>query len=251
MSRALYEITRRHLLASPVRTALTVVGIVLGVAVAVAIQTANVDVLKSFQQSVIAVAGRATVQVSGGEMGLDERLIQRVSQHPDVVSAMPVIQLTARVVEGPNQGRALSIMALDLLDATDVKTFLFHDPDSTRPSLDKLPSPQALFIGTRLAADWDLHVGSKLRIATGMRQYDVEVAGLIGSDAQRPAVWDTVGIMDIAAAQTLFGLIGRLDRIDIVTEPGHPVEKVIDELRALLPPAIIVSRPASRSDQIE
>src|SRR5690349_6280756 len=201
MSRALYEITRRHLLASPIRTALTVVGIVLGVAVAVAIQTANVDVLKSFQQSVIAVAGRATVHVSGGEMGLDERLIQRVSQHPDVVSAMPVIQLTARVVEGPNQGRALSIMALDLLEATEVKTSLGHDPDSRRPSLDKLSSPQALFIGTRMAADWDLHVGSTLRIATGMRQYDLEVAGLIESHAQ---VWDMVGIMDIAAAQTLF-----------------------------------------------
>ena len=248
MSRALYEITRRHLLASPIRTALTVVGIVLGVAVAVAIQTANVDVLKSFQQSVIAVAGRATVHVSGGEMGLDERLIQRVSQHPDVVSAMPVIQLTARVVEGPNQGRALSIMALDLLDATDVKTFLGHDPDSRRPSLDKLSSPQALFISTRMAADWNLHVGSTLRIATGMRQYDLEVAGLIESHAQ---VWDTVGIMDIAAAQTLFGLIGRLDRIDIVTEPGHSIEKVIVDLRAILPPGIIVSRPASRANQIE
>jgi putative ABC transport system permease protein len=251
MSRALYEITRRHLLASPVRTALTVVGIVLGVAVAVAIQTANVDVLKSFQQSVITVAGRATVQVSGGEMGLDERLIQRVSQHPDVVSAMPVIQLTARVVEGPNQGRALSLMALDLLDAMDVKTFLFHDPDSRRPSLDKLSSPQALFIGIRMAAAWGLHVGSTLRIVTGMRQYDLEVAGLIESQAQRPAVWDTIGIMDIAAAQTLFGLIGRLDRIDIVTEPGRPIEKMIDELRAILPSTIIVSRPASRSDQIE
>jgi len=230
---------------------LTVVGIVLGVAVAVAIQTANVDVLNSFQQSVTAVAGRATVQVSNGETGLDERLIQRVSQHPDVVSAMPVIQLTARIVEGPHQGRALSIMALDLLDTTDVKTLRFHDQDGTRPSLDTLLAPQALFIGTRLAAEWDLHVGSKLRIATGMRQYDVVVTGLITSDAQRPSVWDTLGIMDIAAAQTLFGLIGRLDRIDIITEPGRPVEKVIDDLRTLLPPAVVVSRPASRTNQIE
>ena len=251
MTRALYAITRRHLLASPARTALTVVGIVLGVAVAIAIQTANVDVLKSFQQSVTAVAGRATVQVSGGEMGLDERLIQIVSQHPGVVSATPVIQFTARVVDGPNQARILSIMALDLLDATDVNSLRFHDQDGTRPSLDKLLSPQALFIGTRLAAEWNLHVGSTLRIATGMRQYDVVVASLIESDAHRPSVWDTLGIMDIAAAQTLFGLIGRLDRIDIVTEPDRPVENVIDELRALLPPAIIVSRPAGRTDQIE
>ncbi len=251
MIRAVYAITRRHLSASPVRTALTVVGIVLGVAVAVAIQTANVDVLKSFQQSVTAVAGRATVQVSGGEMGLDERLIQRVSQHPDVVSAMPVIQLTARVVEGSNRGRALSIVALDLLDAADIHTLRLHDQNGARPSLDKLLSPQALFIGTRLAAEWELQVGSTLRIATGMRQYDVVVAGLIKSDVQRSSVWETVGIMDIAAAQALFGLIGRLDRIDIVTEPGRPVEKVIDDLRALLPPAVTVSRPAGRTDQIE
>ncbi|HKN87371.1 MAG TPA: FtsX-like permease family protein, partial [Nitrospiraceae bacterium] len=127
----------------------------------------------------------------------------------------------------------------------------FHDQNGARPSLDKLLSPQALFIGTRLADEWRLDVGSTLRIASGMRQYDVVVAGLIKSDAQRPSVWDTVGIMDIAAAQALFGLIGRLDRIDIVTEPGRPVEKVIDELRALLPPAVTVSRPAGRTDQIE
>ena len=251
MTRAVYAITRRHLSTSPVRTALTILGIGLGVAVAVAIHTANVDVLKSFQQSVTAVAGRATVQVSGGEMGMDELLIERVRQHPDVVSAMPVIQLTARVVEGLNEGRALSIMALDLLDAADVNTLRFRHDDGTRPSLDKWLSPQALFVGTRLAAEWNLHVGARLRIATGMRQYDLVVAGLINADAQHPSVWDTLGVMDIAGAQALFGLIGRLDRIDVVTEPGRPVEQVIDELKALLPPGITVSRAAGRTDQIE
>jgi putative ABC transport system permease protein len=251
MTRVLYAITRRHLFASPVRTALTVTGIVLGVAVAVAIQTANVDVLKSFEQSVIAIAGRATLQVSGGELGLDEHLIQEVNRHPDVVSSMPVIQLTARVLEGPNQARLLSIMAIDLLEATDQKKVRFRGQNGLRPSLDTMLSPQALFVGRRLAVEWGLHVGSKLRIATGMRHYDVVVTGLIESDSTQPSVWDTMGIMDVAAAQTLFGLIGRLDRIDIVTEPGRPVEKIIGELHAALPSSVTVSRPASRTDQIE
>ena len=233
------------------RTALTVLGIVLGVAVAVAIQTANSDVLKSFEQSVIAAAGRATIQVSGGELGLDERLIQDVIRHPDVVSSTPVIQLSARVVGGPHQGRLLSIMALDVLDVADAKSLRFRGRDGARSSLDTLLSSQALFVGTRLADEWDLHVGSELRIATGMREYDLVVAGLIESDFHRPSVWDTIGIMDIAAAQTLFGLIGRLDRIDIVTEPGRPVGQVIEELRAMLPPSVTVSRPSSRTDQIE
>lgn len=233
------------------RTALTVLGIVLGVAVAVAIQTANSDVLKSFEQSVIAAAGRATIQVSGGELGLDERLIQDVIRHPDVVSSTPVIQLSARVVGGPHQGRLLSIMALDVLDVADAKSLRFRGRDGARSSLDTLLSSQALFVGIRLADEWDLHVGSELRIATGMREYDLVVAGLIESDFHRPSVWDTIGIMDIAAAQTLFGLIGRLDRIDIVTEPGRPVGQVIEELRAMLPPSVTVSRPSSRTDQIE
>ncbi|WP_447986522.1 ABC transporter permease [Nitrospira sp. Nam74] len=251
MTRALCAITRRHLFASPVRTALTVLGIVLGVAVAVAIQTANVDVLKSFEQSVMAIAGRATVQVSGGELGLDERLIQEVTRHPDVVSAMPVIQLTARVVDGPNQARLLPIMALDLLEANDQKRIRFRGRDGERPSLDTLLSPQAVFVGTRLAVEWDVHVGSELRITTGMRHYDVVVAGLIESDSTQPSIWDTMGIMDVAAAQMLFGLVGRLDRIDIITEPGRPLEKVIDELQAALPASVTVTRPASRTDQIE
>jgi putative ABC transport system permease protein len=234
-----------------VRTALTVLGIVLGVAVAVAIQTANVDVLKSFEQSVMAIAGRATVQVSGGELGLDEHVIQEVTRHPDVVSAMPVIQLTARVVDGPNQARLLPIMALDLLEANDQKKVQFRGRDGERPSLYTLFSPQAVFVGTRLAAEWGVHVGSELRITTGMRHYDLVVAGLIESESTQPSIWDTMGIMDVAAAQMLFGLVGRLDRIDIVTEPGRPVEKVIEELQAALPASVTVTRPASRTDQIE
>ncbi|MEK7268483.1 MAG: hypothetical protein AAB093_03680, partial [Nitrospirota bacterium] len=63
-------LARRHLLERPVRTAITILGVALGVSVSVAIRTANVDVLKSFEETVIAVAGRATLQVSGGELGM-------------------------------------------------------------------------------------------------------------------------------------------------------------------------------------
>ena len=251
MPSALYAISRRHLVTSPVRTALTVVGIVLGVAVAVAIQTANVDVLKSFEQSVIAVAGRATVQVSGGELGLDERLIADVRRHSDVVSAMPILHVTAQVIGEFHEGRVLPIIALDLLDAADVKKVRFDGQHGGRPSLDDMLSPHAIFLGPRLAAEWDIRVGSDLRIAAGMQSYDIAVAGLVETDSTHPSVWDRVGVMDIAAAQALFGLVGRLDRIDVVTEPGRPVEMVIDELRAALPQSVTVSRPASRTDQME
>ena len=71
---------------------ITILGVGLGVSVSVAIRTANVDVLRSFEETVSAVAGRATLQVSGGELGLDESVITVLRRHPDVVSATPVLQ---------------------------------------------------------------------------------------------------------------------------------------------------------------
>jgi len=60
-----------------------------------------------------------------------------------------------------------------------------------------------------------------------------------------------MGVMDIAAAQALLGLVGRLDRIDLVTEAGRPVEKVREELQGLLPPFLMVRRPSHRNEQVE
>jgi putative ABC transport system permease protein len=251
MLRVFYEISRRHMWTSPGRTALTVMGIALGVSVAVAIRSANVEVLRSFEDSVIAVAGRATIQVTGGELGLDERLIANVMRHPDVVSATPILQLTARVIEGPHSGRVLPIVAFDLLEAGDSKKVRFQYQDGAGASLDKILAPEAIFVGVRLAAEWPLHQGTTLRLAAGMHDYRVTVEGVIESDSNRPSMWESVSIMDIATAQILFGLIGRIDRIDVVTEPGRPIQTVIDQLQSDLPSSVIVTRTTGRTDQVE
>src|SRR5213594_4693763 len=94
-------IARRHLFERPVRTTITILGVGLGVSVSVAIRTANVDVLRSFEDTVNMVAGRATLQVSGGELGLDENIIAVLRSHPDVASASPILHQSAKVVSGP------------------------------------------------------------------------------------------------------------------------------------------------------
>ena len=141
----------------------------------VAIRVANVEVLRSFEDSVIAVAGRATIQVTGGELGLDERLMANVSRHPDVVSATPMLQLTARVIEGPLSGRVLPIVAFDLLEARDIQKVRFQYQDGAGASLDKILAPEAIFVGARLAAEWPLRQGTTLRLAAGMQDYRVTV----------------------------------------------------------------------------
>jgi putative ABC transport system permease protein len=239
-----------HLLGRPVRTAITICGIALGVSVSIAIQTANHDVLRSFQETVQTIAGQATLEVSGGELGLDERVITVLRDHPSVMSATPVIQQGARVTAGPHRGELLLIVGLDLLDAAELKGVRLLDIEEER-SLDELTAPNAIFIGTRLASEWGLQVGDSLGLLVGTRPYRLLVRGIVDSQAGGPSAWERMAVMDIAAAQALFDLVGRLDRIDLITDPRRPAAELIVELQTALPPPLVVSRPARRTEQVE
>ena len=81
---------RKHLL----RCALTTAGIVLGVAVFVAMHTANQSVLHAFNRTVDRIAGATQLQVSAGEAGFPEEVLEKVQALPDVDVAVPVIEAT-------------------------------------------------------------------------------------------------------------------------------------------------------------
>src|SRR5438445_5970764 len=82
---------RKHLL----RWALTVAGIVLGVAVFVAMHTANQSVIAAFDKTVDQIAGKTQLQVTSGEFGFEEPILERVQSLPDVEAAVPVIEALA------------------------------------------------------------------------------------------------------------------------------------------------------------
>ena len=83
-----WQYTRKHLL----RTILTMVGIVLGVAVFVGMHTANQSVLEAFHKTVDRIAGATELQISAGEPGFAEEILEKVQAIPEVRVAVPVIE---------------------------------------------------------------------------------------------------------------------------------------------------------------
>ena len=99
---------RRHL----PRWLLTIAGIVLGVAVFVGMHTANQSVLYAFRQTVDRIAGATQLQISAGETGFDENVLERVQAVPEVRVAVPVIEA---VVSTGLQGQGnLLILGVDM-----------------------------------------------------------------------------------------------------------------------------------------
>src|SRR5262245_19108114 len=241
---------RAHALQRPFRTLLSIAGVALGVLASVAIGTANIQVLRSFEQAVTTVAGPATLEITGHDLGVDEAAITAVRAVEGVVSAAPVIEESVVVAQGNLAGQALQVLGLDLLAEAGARGFRIAQADDD-VALEALLAPDALYLGRQVAADWNLKAGSLIEVTAGGRVVQLRVAGLIHHEAVGTSLWDRLDVMDIAAAQLLFQSVGRLDRIELVTTPNRPLDDIIASLRAVLPPHLIVQRPAQRTKQVE
>ncbi len=241
---------RAHALQRPYRALLSIAGVALGVLASVGIGTANMQVLRSFEQGVTTVAGPATLEIAGHDLGVDESAITAVRAIEGVVSAAPVIEEAVVVAQGEPRGQALQILGLDLLAEVGMRGFEIPQAN-TEVALEALLAPDALYLGRQVAADWNLGVGSIVEVTAGGRLVRLRVVGLIHNQAARSSLWDRLAIMDIAAAQLLFQSIGRLDRIELVTTPDRPLDDIVASVRAVLPPHLVVQRPAQRTKQVE
>lgn len=245
-----WVLLRTHLGQRPFRVSLSVLGVSLGVMASVAITTANVDVLRSFEQAVTMVAGPATLEVIGGDLGVEEAVITAVRVVPGVTAAVPVIEESVVMAQGARRGEAVQLFGLDLIAEVGTRGFRLQTAGG-REALEQLLASDTAYIGTKLAEDWRVGVGSLVDVMAGGRLVRLHIRGLLQSDTTRSFVWDRALVMDIAAAQVLFQSIGRLDRIEVVTAQDRPVEDIEAALRAALPPHLTVQRPAQRTKQVE
>lgn len=240
----------KHLTSRPFRTALTVAGVSVGVAAALAIYLANQTVFESFRRAVTRVVGEATIHISGAERRIDETLIERVRQHPDVQTIHPYVSQSVTLETGDGATRASMVWGLDLLEVLGKETGVRQSSSEEEYSLDPLLSPDAIFVDRELATGLGVARGDPVTVHAGPHHFEATVSRVLtfSDDEQR---WDSMAVMDIAAAQVQLKRLGQLDGMDLVTSPGAPVDRVIQELQARLGPSVLVSRPSQRDAQVQ
>lgn len=244
----------RHVIGEIPRTALTVGGVALGVAVYVAVATANVEILRSFEQAILGVAGRTTLQVSGNTGvagGFDETIIEAVSHADGVLFAAPVIEVPAIWNQNSRPPVTLPILGVDLLAESSVRDYRVMDADAKETDWERYLDPDAIFLGRKLAERHGLSVGMPLDVGAGALSRRLVVRGLLEGQGPGKSTLEELAVMDVAATQFTFDRLGRLDRIDLVTDPARSVDEVSRAVQALLPPGLTVKRPDQRNAQIE
>lgn len=255
----------RRLLRERARVLLTVAGVALGVSVFVAIRLASGSALAGFTDTIEAVTGKADLQVSATGDGFDERLYGRIRRVPGVRAAAPVVEVYALAVpggagafaeggsEGESEAGRSTVMVLGLdpfAEAPFARLSGTDDGLDRTASLALLSRPGTVAITRTLASRLGLASGDSLTVLASGRPVPLEVVALLGSEALQEAMGGQILLADIATVQEVFSREGRLDRVDLIVEPGER-DRVTAALEALPLPGATAGSPRARTKQVE
>jgi putative ABC transport system permease protein len=238
---------RRHVL----RSTLTIVGIALGVAVFVGINAANRGVLAGFSLTIDRIAGRTELEVTAGDAGFPETTLEKVQSARSVGVAVPVIEA---VVETSFAGRgSLLVLAVDLMGDRSLRDYALEtgDQDIVDDPLLFMAQLDSVIVSREFSESNGLLPGAQLEVGTATGSRHLTVRGVMKEGGLASAFAGNLAIMDIYAAQKIFGRGRSFDRIDLTAAPGHTVAECREELEGLLGPGFQVAPPSSRGQQFE
>ena len=243
-------VSLRHLVGAPLRTALTVLGVAVGVATLVGVLSINGSVLEAFRSTVDAISGKADLTVAGSQVGFDESVLERVRAVPGVLHASGTMTTIAPVKDAP--GERLYVMGVDLLDDGHFRTYEGVDRDlgTLTDDLEFLNSTDRMLVSERFAREHGLKVGGGFQLITPEGPRDFVVHALIREVGPVKAFGGSVGVMDVASAQAAFGRERVLDRIDVAVDRAVGVEAVRERLRTALGGAFEVEPPSRRGGSV-
>jgi putative ABC transport system permease protein len=247
---ALWLVTFKQWRAHRLRVALTTLGIALGVAVYFAIRTGNATLLDSLHATVEKLAGKATLQVTAGESGFSEKVLDTVRATPGVQLAEPVIETLVQT-SFADEG-ALLILGVDTTGDHQLRDYQF-DQTQTQISdpLVFLAQPNSILLSRAFAERHGLKVGDKLTLFASDGKKDFTVQGTFKPVGVGEVFGGNVAVMDVYSAQVVFHRGRKFDRIDLMNAPTVPMEVVQQRLQAQLPPGVQVERPEVRGQALE
>ncbi len=205
----------RPLRRDPLRTALTIAAVALGVAVVVAIDLAGDAATGSFRASMATLAGKTDLEIRANG-GIDETWIGRLDALPFDARFSPVIESEINL---PATG-LVPLYGFDLAGVPENAAIV------SKAVADRL----GLVIHSRLA----LPTASPLSVTVD-RIADAGPAEFVA--------------IDIAPLEKALGRYGKLDRIDVTVGAAENFAAVEQGIKTLLPPAYFVERPGMRNEE--
>jgi putative ABC transport system permease protein len=244
----LARLAARQLRTHPWQLGLAILGIALGVAVAVSIDLANGSALRAFGLATEAVSGRATHQILGGPSGLPDDLYRRLRVDVGARRTAPIVEgdvaLWGRGGDVPDRGgRSLHLLGIDPFVDNDFRPYLSssdrHESrarDALSRAADLVGRSGTAVIAVSTARELGIEIGRDLAIEVSGQPRTLTIVGLLQpADPASARALDGLLVTDIATAQETLGAVGRLTRIDLIVGDDAPGRALLARIGQALP----------------
>ncbi len=223
----------------PARFVVTVLALALGVALGSSVYLVNTAALNEFGLATKRLVGEADAVVRGPRDGFAEQLYVNLVHDPAVAVASPVLELEAAL---PGRSDTLKVLGLDVFRAVVLQPALIGDlGDGAFQLLDS----DAIYLSSAAAQELKLRRGDRLDVTVGSSSKHLRVIGILAESAYP----QPLGLMDIASAQWVFNMLGRLNRIDLRLAPGTDVGAWRRDIGTLLPAGVLAIAPQVERDR--
>jgi putative ABC transport system permease protein len=245
----LREISLRHLRFSPLRTALVVLGIALGVCMLCAVLATNNSLVAAFEDMVDRVAGKADLTVAGSDSGIPSSLTGEIAEVEGVEHAAAMLEVTTRSADGT--GGALLVLGVDFLGDT---FFLPFAEEGKKGVVDDplafANDPTAILISKKLAKERNLALGGTLPLVTTSGVTNFRVKGLLDDKGPAASFGGQVVVMFIDAAQVSFSRGYAVDRIDVALSEDADKKEVKARIQKVVEGKAGVEEPQGRTRRL-
>ena len=239
----------RPVLRDPFRMIITILGVAIGVAVFLSIQLANRQTLRSFEESVDLVLGRADAIVHAEGMAFDEKYFQELSHVRKLVKFYPVIEGYGVELK---TGQVVEILGTDLLQDSGIRDFSIKTLEKDlKGLLPLIMDPKGIVLPEKFIPGTNFKPGDKINFLINGIEKTFNVNAILENKGLARALNGNFALMDIAAAQWAFGRIGKLDRIDIEFKRKENFASMREKLSEVLPDFLRVDRPERKNRQVE
>ena len=153
---------------------MAVSGICLGVAVMVSIDIVNRSVLRSFEDSINQITGRAALQITGADSGFPEEMLERVQGVSGVEYAVAAIETNANFSGGKE--RSLMILGIDVLQDHKIRDYSVTDESAEIPDpLLFLAKRDSILLTRSMAEQEGIKIDDEVKIQTvaGIKTFKV------------------------------------------------------------------------------
>lgn len=239
------RIIRRHWRNEPWLTATLAAILALGVAVFLAVRLANKAAVSGFSLFTESISGESDLILRPRSGLLPSSLLRelRVLAGPLPMDCFPVLELSG-ALPGEREGNLLRLVGVDLVAVGNALAAGTGEAEGSASRPTDSPAffgdgsdwlqKDAAFVGAAFAESRGVSPGERIAIWIRDRAAEIEIAGVLPDPPNRPAVPDSLVLLDLPALRRLAGEDEGISRVELRFPEGADADAIRGELESRL-----------------